>query len=98
MHPEVANWMLTEGYGKVLCRSHLNIQSRELLIITILIITSWDKQLHSHLRGALNVGVKPEEIESLINILQSIQISPRKIAIAIAKYHEVYNRINNINF
>lgn len=90
MHPEVANWMLTEGYGKVLCRSHLDIQSRELLIITILIVTSWDKQLHSHLRGAFNVGAKPEEIENLINILQSIQISPHKIATAIAKYHEVY--------
>ena len=90
MHPEVANWMLTEGYGKVLCRNVLNIQSRELLIIAILIITSWEKQLHSHLRGAFNVGVTSEEIENLIRIVQSISIDPQKIEIAITKWHEVY--------
>ncbi|MFH2048963.1 MAG: hypothetical protein ABIJ12_05925 [bacterium] len=54
--PEIFRWMIYEGYGKVLSRPGLNIVDRELAIISCLIVELRERQLYSHLIGALNVG------------------------------------------
>lgn len=58
--PEVFRWMIIEGYGKVLSRPGLGIVSRELSIVAFLMMENRDIQLHSHARGAINVGASPE--------------------------------------
>ncbi len=55
-------WMIEEGYGKVLGRPGLDLATREACIVSILAVTGWESQLHSHLRGALNAGCAPEMV------------------------------------
>ena len=62
--PEVFRWMVIEGYGKVLSRPELPIIERELAIIAFLTVEDRPRQLHSHVKGALNVGT-PGELISL---------------------------------
>src|SRR5262249_41926659 len=73
LHPALDDWMITEGYGKVLSRPDLDLPRRELCIVAACAASMQDRQLHSHLHGALNVGVAPdvvtEAIESIADLL-----------------------------
>jgi 4-carboxymuconolactone decarboxylase len=62
--PEVFFWMELEGYGKVLSRP--DMIDREMAIIACLMIENRATQLHSHLRGAINVGCSPELLNAVI--------------------------------
>ena len=62
VHPALDDWMVREGYGKVLARDGLDLAARELCIVAILAATGWEPQLHSHLRGALHAGCDPAEV------------------------------------
>ena len=65
LHPEIAEWTLVEGYGKVLGRSGPpGPERRELAAVGALIALDAGRQLASHLRGALHVGVEGEVLES----------------------------------
>ena len=66
LHPELAEWMLTEGYGKVLGRSGLGLPERELRIVAILAGLDAAPQLHSHLRGALNAGAAVDDVAAAL--------------------------------
>jgi len=58
LHPALDTWMVVDGYGKVLGRPGLDLQRRELCVVAACAAMGQDRQLHSHLRGALNVGVE----------------------------------------
>lgn len=58
--PDLAQWMILDGYGKTLSRQGLDIASRELCIVAVLAVLEREKQLISHVRGALSIGVTPE--------------------------------------
>jgi len=61
LHPELAEWTLVEGYGKVLGRPGVDPGRRELVAIGTLVVQGEaERQLVAHLRGALHVGVPPE--------------------------------------
>ena len=62
VHPAMDEWMVREGYGKVLAREGLDLGTRELCIVAILAATGWEPQLHSHLRGALHAGCDPASV------------------------------------
>ena len=64
--PEAFRWMIIEGYGKVLSRPGLSVVDRELAIVACLLVENRPRQLHSHLKGALNVGAEPELIRRII--------------------------------
>ena len=66
LHPELERWMLVDGYGKVLGRPNLKLVIRELCIVATLAVTGASKQLYSHLRGALNVGAPPGDVEAAL--------------------------------
>lgn len=68
LHPELDRWMVVEGYGKVLGRPRLGLDVREMLIVAMLVVQGAGarRQLRSHLRGVLNAGVAPEDVERLI--------------------------------
>ncbi len=57
LHPRLDEWMIVEGYGKVLGRPGLDLARRELCIVAACAATNQDRQLQSHLHGARNVGV-----------------------------------------
>jgi len=68
VHPAMDDWMVAEGYGKVLAREGLDLGTRELCIVAILAATGWEPQLHSHLRGALHAGCDPASVAESLEI------------------------------
>jgi 4-carboxymuconolactone decarboxylase len=72
LHPQLDDWMIKEGYGKVLSRPELDLQRRELCIVAACAAQEQDRQLHSHLRGALNVGVAPAVVTAAIDSLGDV--------------------------
>jgi 4-carboxymuconolactone decarboxylase len=70
LHPALDAWMVVEGYGKVLGRPGLDLPRRELCIVAACAATGQDRQLHSHLHGALNVGVSVEALNEAIDALE----------------------------
>jgi 4-carboxymuconolactone decarboxylase len=68
LHPDLECWMIEEGYGKVLGRPGLSLQERELCIVAQLVVLDVPRQLHSHLRGALNVGATESAVESALRV------------------------------
>lgn len=68
VHPEMDRWMVEGGYGRVIGRPGLDLPTRELCIAALLAAWNAPRQLHSHLRGALNAGAAPEEVERAVEI------------------------------
>lgn len=68
--PEMSEWLVVEGYGKVLSRKGLSLKERELCIINILAALKFDEQLYSHINGAFNLGVRIDEIKRTISSLE----------------------------
>lgn len=75
IHPDLDRWMVEEGYGKVLGRSGLDLGSRELCIVSLLAVLGVPVQLHSHLRGALRVGVSADRVAAVLDAVESL-VSP----------------------
>ncbi|HEX3865102.1 MAG TPA: carboxymuconolactone decarboxylase family protein [Gemmatimonadaceae bacterium] len=72
LHPLLDEWMIVEGYGKVLSRRALDLPRRELCIVAACAAAGQDRQLHSHLHGALNVGVAPGTVDSAIDAISDL--------------------------
>ena len=64
--------MVVDGYGKVLAAPGLDLPRRELCIVAACAATGQDRQLHSHLHGALNVGVVPRGGRRRLDALASV--------------------------
>jgi len=72
LHPALDDWMITEGYGKVLSRPALDLGRRELCIVAACAASLQDRQLHSHLHGALNAGVEPTVVDAAIEAIADL--------------------------
>jgi 4-carboxymuconolactone decarboxylase len=72
LHPAIDAWMILEGYGKVLSRPGLDLGRRELCIVAACVASGQDRQLHSHLHGAVNVGVANAVIEQSLEALTDL--------------------------
>lgn len=67
--PELAEWLMLEGYGKVLGRKGLSFKERELCIVSVLSVLKFEEQLYSHINGAIRARASIEEIESVLKNL-----------------------------
>lgn len=72
LHPALDDWMVVEGYGKVLSRPGLDLPRRELCIVAACAAAAQERQLLSHLHGALNVGVPAEVVDGAIEALATV--------------------------
>ena len=72
LHPALDAWMITDGYGKVLSRPGLDLKTRELCIVAACATSAQQRQLHSHLHGALNAGASVEEVEAALDSLRDL--------------------------
>ena len=68
--PELSDWLLLEGYGKVLGRKGLSLKKRELNIIAVLTVLRFEEQLYSHINGAFRTRASKEEIKRVITNLK----------------------------
>lgn len=72
LHPVLDDWMITEGYGKVLSRPALDLARRELCIVAACAASGQERQLHSHLHGARNVGVPAPVVDAALASLSDL--------------------------
>lgn len=72
LHPLLDEWMILEGYGKVLSRPALDLPRRELCIVAACAAAAQDRQLQSHLHGALNAGVHGDVVFAALQSLQGV--------------------------
>jgi alkylhydroperoxidase/carboxymuconolactone decarboxylase family protein YurZ len=71
--PELAEWLVLEGYGKVLGRKGLSFKERELNIVAVLSAMKFEDQLYSHISGAIKAKVSIQEIETVIKNLNFLK-------------------------
>lgn len=69
LHPALDAWMIVEGYGKVLSRPSLDLARRELCIVAACAASRQDRQLHSHLHGALHAGASAAAITDTLSAI-----------------------------
>lgn len=81
LHPLLDDWMVTEGYGKVLSRAGLDLGRRELCIVAACAASGQERQLHSHLHGAINVGVAPTVVDAGLEALHGV-VAPENLTAA----------------
>lgn len=91
LHPDLAEWMVTEGYGKVLGRPGLALEVRELCIAALLAGLDAVPQLRSHLRGSLLVGATLAEVEGALAVAGEV-LPPARLAVAREVWGEVRRR------
>lgn len=72
LHPAVDRWMLVEGYGRTLGRPGLDLMRRELCTVAQTAVLGTERQLHSHLRGALHGGASFEQVEQVLTLLNPL--------------------------
>ena len=72
LHPALDAWMIVEGYGKVLGRPALDLPRRELCIVAVCAVAGQNRQLHSHLHGALHVKASPEAVSATIDAIRDL--------------------------
>ena len=71
--PELSEWLVLEGYGKVLGRKGLSFKERELCIAAVLTVMKFEEQLYSHINGAIRAKASMKEIETVIKNLNYIR-------------------------
>jgi 4-carboxymuconolactone decarboxylase len=68
LHPDFEGWMVAGGYGRVIGRPGLDLETRELCIAALLAVWNVPRQLHSHLRGALNAGATVADVDEAVDV------------------------------
>src|SRR5947209_126560 len=69
LHPALEDLVLVDAYGKVIGRPGLDLRRRELATGAAIAVLGTAQQLHAHLRGALNTGASPEEVEAVLELV-----------------------------
>lgn len=88
LHPALDEWMIVDGYGKVLSRPGLDLRVRELAIVAACAAARQQRQLHSHLHGALNAGATVDELDATLRSLADI-LPPH----AVADYRQLLRKV-----
>lgn len=68
--PDLKEWMIVEGYGKVLSRKGLSLLEREFINVAILCTKYYENQLYSHIKGCINLGAEKNELCELFKVIE----------------------------
>jgi 4-carboxymuconolactone decarboxylase len=93
LHPQLDDWMIMEGYGKVLSRPGLDLPRRELCIVAACAASGQDRQLQSHLHGARNAGASDEAIGATLAALEDL-IAPAHLDRALHLWQRVRHDVH----
>ena len=80
--------MIVEGYGKVLSRPALDLKRRELCVVAACAMARQDRQLHSHLHGAMHAGASPGEVAAALDSVADFLGSDDS-----RRYHQLLTRL-----
>ena len=72
LHPALDEWMIVDGYGKVLSRGLVDLKTRELCVVAACAVAGQQRQLHSHFRGALNTGAAASELVAVLDAIADL--------------------------
>jgi len=72
LHPALDEWMIVDGYGKVLSRPGVDLRTRELCIVAACAVAGQQRQLHSHFHGAINAGASETEVGLVLDALSDL--------------------------
>lgn len=90
-HPKLHDWIITSVYGSCFDSESplVTMRERELAIVAMLAVDPCASvQLASHIRGAINVGATPQEVEAVINQTEFVCESAAPHALAVwHSYH-----------
>jgi alkylhydroperoxidase/carboxymuconolactone decarboxylase family protein YurZ len=68
--PELSDWLVLEGYGKVMGRKGLSFKQRELNNVAVLTVLRFEDQLYSHINGAIRANASLSDVKRIINNLK----------------------------
>jgi 4-carboxymuconolactone decarboxylase len=91
LHPALEDLVLVDAYGKVIGRPGLDLKRRELSTVAAIAVLGTAQQLHSHLRGALNTGATPDEVEAVLALIEA-DLEPAHRQIAREQWQDVKGR------
>jgi alkylhydroperoxidase/carboxymuconolactone decarboxylase family protein YurZ len=70
LHPALEALVVVDAYGKLIGRDGLDLKRRELCTLAEIAVIDTPRQLHAHLRGALNVGSTAEEVDDVLALVE----------------------------
>jgi 4-carboxymuconolactone decarboxylase len=88
LHPALDAWMIVDGYGKVLSRPQLDLLRREFCIVAACAAARQDRQLHSHLHGALHAGATETDLRLVLDALHGLLETSD-----LQRYHLLFTRV-----
>ena len=71
LHPAIETLVVVDAYGKILGRPGLDSKKLELCTLAAIAMQNAPRQLHAHLRGALNTGSTREEVDEVIALVEA---------------------------
>jgi 4-carboxymuconolactone decarboxylase len=71
LHPAIEALVVVDAYGKILSRPGLDAKRRELCTLAAIAMLRAERQLHAHLRGALNTGSTREEVDAVLAVIEA---------------------------
>lgn len=66
LDPDFADFILEHGYGEIYADPTLDLRTRSLLTCAALAVMGRQRGLEAHLRGALNIGITPQELIAML--------------------------------
>ncbi|HUL01873.1 MAG TPA: carboxymuconolactone decarboxylase family protein [Gemmatimonadales bacterium] len=69
LHPALEALVVVDAYGKLIGRAGLDLKRRELCTLAEIAVLDTPRQLHAHMRGALNTGSTAEEVEEVLALV-----------------------------
>ena len=81
LHPAIEPLVVVDAYGKILSRPGLDTKRRELCTLAAIAMLNAPRQLHAHLRGALNTGSTREEVDAVLAVIEPDLDSARALRV-----------------
>jgi 4-carboxymuconolactone decarboxylase len=72
LYPGLAKRITQDAYGLIMNRVGLTLPERELANVVVLYAHGFDRQLYSHLRGAVRVGINKNTLKTVILVTAKI--------------------------
>jgi alkylhydroperoxidase/carboxymuconolactone decarboxylase family protein YurZ len=90
--PDIADWAVVEGYGRVLARPGLEYRQRSVCIVAALMPMDVTPQLKGHIQGARNTGTSDKALWALFDLVSKLFREGAEMNAAKATFTEVLGK------